>query len=196
MWLEVRTGPDAGAAVELPADAPFVLGRQQGCDLIVRDTRASRRHAELRGLPGGGVRLRDLGSANGTLVDGRRVEEALLEGGEDIVIGDVVIGVLRADPARPSEVREPEPAPVTASMIRRLVQQSTRRAHRSALAAGAVALVAVIAAGVLVPTGGLSGDDDRVPRVVASVAPSTVLVQTSRDGTPTGSGSGWVLDAG
>jgi putative serine protease PepD len=36
---------------------------------------------------------------------------------------------------------------------------------------------------------------DAVPRVVAETSPSTVLVRTSRAGTPTGTGSGWVLDA-
>jgi len=70
VWLQVRTGPDAGTAVELPDDARFVLGRQRGCDLIVRDERASRRHAELTPDGGGRWRLEDLGSANGTFVAG------------------------------------------------------------------------------------------------------------------------------
>src|SRR4051794_19558544 len=98
MWLQVRTGPDAGTATELPADRPFVLGRQQGSDLVVRDARASRRHLELTPEGEGRVRLRDLVSANGTVVDGRRVEEALLEGGEELRIGDVVIAVTLAPP--------------------------------------------------------------------------------------------------
>src|SRR3954471_22672876 len=144
MWLHVRTGPDAGVAVEVPADRPFLLGRQQGSDLVVRDSGASRRHAELTGQPDGSLLLRDLGSANGTVVDGRRVTEARLHGGEDVRIGGVVIAVRRTAPhprreptaqgaghattARPHEL-------ATASMVRRLVDQGTRRARRTALIA-------------------------------------------------------------
>src|SRR3954463_8378371 len=98
MWLQVRTGPDAGTAVELPDDRPFVLGRQQGSDLVVRDARASRRHAELHPQADGTVLLRDLASANGTVLDGRRVTEARLHGGEEVRIGDVVIAVTTGPP--------------------------------------------------------------------------------------------------
>ena len=87
VWLRVLSGADAGRTVEVPEDRPFVLGRVQGCDLVIRDERASRQHAELRAEPAGGVRVVDLGSANGTFVDGRRVAEALLAGGEELVVG-------------------------------------------------------------------------------------------------------------
>ena len=99
MWLRVLSGADAGRTVEVPEDRPFVLGRVQGCDLVIRDERASRQHAELRAEPAGGVRVVDLGSANGTFVDGRRVDEALLAGGEELVVGGVEIAVLARRPA-------------------------------------------------------------------------------------------------
>ena len=69
MWLEVLSGEDAGRVVALPEGRPFVLGRVQGADLVIRDARASRRHVELT-AGGGAVELRDLDSANGTEVDG------------------------------------------------------------------------------------------------------------------------------
>ena len=94
MWLRVLSGADAGRTVELPeAGRPFILGRVQGCDLVIRDERASRQHAELRVEAAGGVRVVDLGSANGTFVDGRRVDEALLAGGEELVVGGVETGL-------------------------------------------------------------------------------------------------------
>jgi S1-C subfamily serine protease len=202
MWLQVRTGPDAGTAVELPADAPFVLGRQRGCDLVVRDARASRRHLQLA-PDGDRIHLRDLGSANGTVLDGRRVEEALLEGGEEIRIGDVLIAVTLGPPSasrpRPGgpgddDATRVEPQLATHSMVRRMVEAGTRRAHRTAIAAGAVAVLAVAAVVAVLLLGG--DGEDRVPEVVERLTPSTVLVVTERDGTRTGSGSGWVLDAG
>jgi S1-C subfamily serine protease len=207
VWLHVRTGPDAGTAIELPEDGPFVLGRQRGSDLVVRDARASRRHLELAPEAPGRLRLRDLASANGTVVDGRRVEEALLEGGEEIRIGDVLIAISRTPPTG-SRLTAGDPSAsagtqvgghpelATHSMVRRMVDQGTRRAHRTSIAAAAVAALAVVAVVVLLVTGVLGGGDDRVPQVVQRLSKSTVLVITERDGARTGSGSGWVLDAG
>lgn len=206
MWLNVRTGPDAGTAVELPDDAPFVLGRQRGCDLIVRDSRASRRHAEFTPVDHERWELRDLGSANGTFVDGTRITEVVIEGGEDVRIGDVVLSVTRRSPTDEGAVgRTPPPGgtqrtPVgqtdhtpqlaTQSMVRRLVDAGTRRATRTALIAAAAALVVAVAVIALTAGGG-----DPVPQVVAQLRPSTVLVTTERGGVVQGSGSGWVLDA-
>jgi len=191
VWLRVLSGEDAGRTVELPeAGRPFILGRVQGCDLVIRDERASRQHAELRTEADGGVRVRDLGSANGTYVDDRRVEEALLAGGEELRIAGVEIAVLGRRPA--SEGGE-APAP-TWSGVGRLVDHRTRGARRAtmaALAATALALVAVAA--VLLAGGG--GDDDRVPEVVRELAPATVLVEALRGARRTATGSGWVLDA-
>ena len=191
MWLRVLSGEDAGRTVELPeAGRPFILGRVQGCDLVIRDERASRQHAELRVEPGGGLRVVDLGSANGTFVDGRRVEEALLAGGEELRIGGVELMVLARRPV--SEGGE-APAP-TWSLVGRLVDSRTRGARRAtwvALGAAALALVAVVV--VLVVVG---GDDDEVPRVVRDLAPATVLVEALRGSERTATGSGWVLDAG
>ncbi|MEA2125299.1 MAG: putative serine protease PepD [Solirubrobacteraceae bacterium] len=209
MWLHVRSGPDVGTAVELPAAAPFVLGRQRGSDLVVRGSRASRRHAEL--TPQGEDRwlLRDLESANGTYVDGTRVTETTLEGGEDIKIGDVVLSVTRRGPADTGATVAPPPAVTdqtplgqtdlapqlaTHSMVRRLVDAGARRASRRGLVAGAGAAVVVIV--VLLLVGVIGGSEDAVPKVVAKLRPSTVLVTTERGDVLTGTGSGWVLDAG
>jgi putative serine protease PepD len=186
VWLRVLSGADAGRTVELPADRPFVLGRVQGCDLVIRDERASRQHAELRAEPAGGVRLVDLGSANGTFVDGRRVSEALLAGGEELVVGGVEIAVLARRPASEGG----EAPPPTWSVVGR----ATRGARRATWAAMGAALVALIAVGVLLLTSG-GGDEDRVPGVVRAVSPSTVLVDARRGSQRTATGSGWVLDA-
>ena len=190
MWLRVLSGADAGRTVELPADRPFVLGRVQGCDLVIRDERASRHHAELRVEPAGGVRLVDLGSANGTFVDGRRVGEALLAGGEEVRIGGVELTVLARRPASEGG----EQPPPSWSVVGRLVDSRTRGARRAtwaALAAAALALAAVVV--VLVAGGG--SDDDQVPEVVRELTPATVLVEALRGEARAATGSGWVLDA-
>jgi S1-C subfamily serine protease len=190
VWLRVLSGADAGRTIELPEPGrPFILGRVQGCDLVIRDERASRQHAELQAEPAGGVRLRDLGSANGTFVDGRRVDEALLAGGEELVVGGVEIAVLARRPASEGG----EAPPPSWSAVGRLLDSRTRGARRATWAAlGAVAL-ALVAVGVALLAGG--GGDDDATQAVRKVAPSTVLVAAARGGRRTATGSGWVLDA-
>ena len=171
------------------AGTPFVLGRVQGCDLVIRDERASRQHAELQVQPGGGLRVLDLGSANGTFVDGRRVSEALLAGGEELIVGGVEIAVLARRPASEGG----EAPPPSWSVVGRLVDSRTRGARRATWAAlGAAALALIAVAVVLIASG---GDDDKVPQVVRELAPSTLLVEALRGERRTATGSGWVLDA-
>ncbi len=208
MWLVIQTGPDAGSAIELPQEGSIVMGRQRGCELIVRDSRASRRHAEISAGDDGAFVLRDLDSANGTYLDGSRVVGAAsLEGGEEIRIGAVLMAVQRTAPAggeqrpRPAGLLTPAeqtamPQLATQSMVRRLVATGTRRAQRIALAGAAIGAIAIVVV-VLLLTGVIGGGEgERVPQVVSALAPSTVMVQTERAGARTGNGSGWVLDAG
>ena len=63
-----------------------VLGRSREADIVVDDPNVSRRHAELRGDDGAWT-VRDLGSTNGIKVNGRRVEQASLSPGDDLVLG-------------------------------------------------------------------------------------------------------------
>src|SRR5258708_32911454 len=62
-------------SVEIPPGRTLIVGRTEDCDLPLADPTVSRRHAELD-LTDSGLRLRDVGSTNGTFVDGRRVSEA------------------------------------------------------------------------------------------------------------------------
>ena len=63
-----------------------VMGRSRDCDVRLDDPNVSRRHAELRREEGGWV-VADLGSTNGVKVNGRRVSEAPLKPGDEIVLG-------------------------------------------------------------------------------------------------------------
>ncbi|MDB4936521.1 MAG: sigma-54 dependent transcriptional regulator [Labilithrix sp.] len=95
--LRVATGKDAGKSRVLDWNvAPRVLvGQSRLCELAVGDPRVSRRHLAI--APAGhGVRVTDLGSTNGTRVNGLRIVEALLTGGEAIDIGDSSIKLVRA----------------------------------------------------------------------------------------------------
>jgi hypothetical protein len=80
-----RGGLGLPAAQEL-AGARLLIGRSSACQLVLADDTVSRRHAELR-IEDGRWLLRDLGSSNGTWVNGRRVVEAEVRPGDLLHLG-------------------------------------------------------------------------------------------------------------
>jgi hypothetical protein len=85
-----------------PVNPPgVVLGRGTDADIQINDPGVSRRHAEIRLMPEGpsGIRvvLVDLGSTNGTLVNGRRTSEAELTDGATVRIGNTTMTLRLAD---------------------------------------------------------------------------------------------------
>jgi hypothetical protein len=76
----------------------IVIGRSVECDLVLEDTGVSRRHARIV-VGDGGTRIVDLGSANGTLVNGRRISgEVPLSHGDVIMLGRFVVSFERKRP--------------------------------------------------------------------------------------------------
>ena len=67
--LKVTSGPEQGRTLEIEGEV--VLGREN-VDLVVPDTEISRRHAVVREVERG-VEIEDLGSMNGTFVNGERI---------------------------------------------------------------------------------------------------------------------------
>jgi S1-C subfamily serine protease len=111
---------------------PLVIGRDPRCDLVIADEKVSSRHASIETLPDGTLQLTDLGSTNGTVVDGQRVEGPVtLHEGQQIKIGRAMLTVSgTADgtdapplavapvappqavaPAQPEAPPQPEPRP-------------------------------------------------------------------------------------
>src|SRR5438093_10674091 len=105
--LIMRKGPSPG--VRFPLDERLVLGRHRNADVVVQDPGASRRHAVI--VHRGGIfRVLDLGSTNGTLLNGRRVQkEALLTEGDLIQIGTEVCEFVVGEP--------PSRDPATVSLL-------------------------------------------------------------------------------
>ncbi|WP_433529658.1 FHA domain-containing protein [Micromonospora sp. CA-263727] len=120
--LTVATGPMRGLGFRL-SHQPQVIGRDPAVDIVVDDPHLSRRHVEIR-LTGEGVSLADLGSTNGTWVNGLRTSGvARLTDGDVIRIGRTELrffdpGVARTDPVglrfgMPRQERRPTlPLPV------------------------------------------------------------------------------------
>jgi hypothetical protein len=92
--LIVRTGVDAGATLVLDGRR-VTAGRGNGCDLVVRDTTVSREHAAFV-LRGDTWWVLDLGSTNGTRINGLRAAEHPVVTGDRIELGDVVVELVEA----------------------------------------------------------------------------------------------------
>ena len=90
------------APIELPA-GESVIGRSRSCTVQIAETTVSRQHAIFVVEPGK-VRLRDLGSSNGTFVNGGRVDgEIPLADGDRVVVGETEIVLRMLAPLGPSE---------------------------------------------------------------------------------------------
>ena len=110
--LRFVAGPLAGQVVEVTA--AVVVGRQ-AADLVVDDPQVSRRHARLRPA-GDGIEVEDLGSLNGTWVNGARIDRpARLVPGDRVRVGDSTFEVeaVAAAPAGTGAQAPPAPAAPT-----------------------------------------------------------------------------------
>jgi FHA domain-containing protein len=88
----IRQG--AGAGSEHPVDGELIIGRERGtADVLLDDPGVSRRHARV--LPDrGGVVVEDLGSSNGTYVNGERISGPVeIATGDEVQLGATVLGV-------------------------------------------------------------------------------------------------------
>ena len=126
--LIVIRGVDEGKQFEL--SSPIVtVGRHSTNVVSLHDTQVSRRHLELRGAGNGGYELVDLGSGNGTLLNGQRVQSAPLRSGDTITLGQSVIMYTLGRNEQPDASNEltervrllPQPSQVLPSAIIRTV---------------------------------------------------------------------------
>jgi pSer/pThr/pTyr-binding forkhead associated (FHA) protein len=100
--LRILAGRHIGREIEVQR-SKFVIGRADDCDLRPASPAVSRRHCALI-VESGRVRLQDLGTANGTLVNGQRIDgECDLASGDRITIGPLEFQAIIAAPAPPPE---------------------------------------------------------------------------------------------
>ena len=84
----VLTVREAGAERRVVFDARAIVGRDSDCNVVLQSRSVSRKHAILERTADGWT-VRDLGSANGLFVEGKRVSEAPLVPGATVRFGDV-----------------------------------------------------------------------------------------------------------
>jgi hypothetical protein len=84
------TDINAGKSYALTADI-LILGRDEGCDITIDDANVSRRHAQIKKDATGRWKLTDLGSTNGTRLNGNPVSSALLRDGDQVSLGMTIL---------------------------------------------------------------------------------------------------------
>ena len=90
--LTVVSGPSMGRVFTVAEGGdPTVIGRSKDVQVRVDDAGASREHARFLETEDGTYVVEDMGSTNGTFVDGKRVERAELQSGDRIHIGPNVV---------------------------------------------------------------------------------------------------------
>lgn len=196
MRLVVETGQARGFVLTCEGTGEWTIGRDRASSLVIADERVSRHHAAIR-VDADGAFLIDLGSSNGTELDGRRVREPTpLSEGAHVRVGDTVCRVEGAPKIPRREVIHEAPGPVR--------PPGSRRGWRWALAAAGAGIV-IGAVGLGAALWQPFGNDTPPPPpareldaadVIARAERSTALIEVSIDGEPVGSGSGWVYDAG
>jgi len=110
--LHLVKGNPQGKQVEIP-EGTLTVGRAEDRDLIIASTRVSRQHCDITNDENG-VAIRDNGSGNGTLVNGRRIKEQKLEPGDRLTIGPLTF-VVEIDGVKEKAGPKAAPAPQAAA---------------------------------------------------------------------------------
>jgi DNA-binding NtrC family response regulator len=122
--------PSYERALTVLGETPIVLGRDAACDVTLPGKETSRRHAEIQPV-GPLYVVRDLGSTNGVLLNGRRVEHAVLSDGDVLRLGDW-IGVIVAAEDGASPAFEVDEGMLVGPVLRPVLELG-RRAARAGL---------------------------------------------------------------
>lgn len=96
IWsIVVERGPKGLKGMKIDVLGPVVVGRSPGADIVIAEPYVSGRHARFM-LQGPALIVEDLGSTNGTVVNGHMIgEPAILRDNDEIEVGDVVLKVKR-----------------------------------------------------------------------------------------------------
>lgn len=127
--LAVLDGSGKGRAIQL-RKSPFVIGRE-GCDLNLRDIECSRRHVEI--TSGDPPAVRDLGSTNGSFLNGKRFSVSTLRHQDEIQVGQTRLLFFSSKPVRIAPVPAGDIPAVSDATISMSVVRNVRPAQQATL---------------------------------------------------------------
>src|SRR5207247_727310 len=91
--LRFISGKYQGGEFPLEEGKEIVIGRSSDLDMVLVEEMVSRRHARIR-MFGGVISIEDLGSTNGTFVNGEKIMKAQLKEGDRVLIGTSILKVV------------------------------------------------------------------------------------------------------
>jgi pSer/pThr/pTyr-binding forkhead associated (FHA) protein len=102
--LKFISGKYQGGEFPLKSDKQIVIGRSSELDMVLVEDMVSRKHAKIL-VANGAITIEDLGSTNGTFVNGEKVKQARLKEGDRILIGTSILKLIHqgADSANVDE---------------------------------------------------------------------------------------------
>ncbi len=134
-YVEICTGERQGHFLEVAGNS-FFIGRDLVCDLRIDDDRTSRKHCEIF-LHESSWRLKDLGSSNGTTLNGQKIDDVQLQDGAEIGVGSALLIFRISIPAgkgRPTPRGDtPQPGSEAAPGLKTLIAGRSRLISGEAL---------------------------------------------------------------
>ncbi len=94
--LKFISGKYQGGQIDLPENKEIIVGRSSELDVVLVEEMVSRRHAKLT-VAGDQIYIQDLGSTNGTFVNGEKVKRSRLQEGDRILIGTSIVKLVVTD---------------------------------------------------------------------------------------------------
>jgi len=148
--LVILTGRHRGARLNLP-EKTVTVGRDEGVGVRLNTSEVSRQHCTLC-VTGNEIRVRDLGSSNGTFINDQEVtEEALLKPGDVLRIGPMKFQMETQRPDLPEPPAEEFPGPSDDSITNWLAEDAAEQAESGETTVMSTALVQEAAAQALIP---------------------------------------------
>src|SRR4029078_3623640 len=108
--LRFISGKYQGGEFPLRPNREIIIGRSSDLDMVLVEDMVSRKHAKIT-TDDHGVRIQDLGSTNGTFVNGEKVRKADLKDGDRILIGTSIIKIVFVDGEATGHLTETEARP-------------------------------------------------------------------------------------
>jgi hypothetical protein len=105
--LRFISGKYQGGEFPLGIQQEIVVGRSSELDMVLVEDMVSRRHARIE-CTDDQIIIEDLGSTNGTFVNGEKIKRATLKEGDRVLIGTSILKVVSTDPSAPARPRREE----------------------------------------------------------------------------------------